>query len=128
MPGLALPRRHEGRLLGQPAEPEHERHQREEDQHAQADHLRRVAEGGGRGVLRRVLHDLPHVPVLPDPERAKPISPISHVNVTARMNSAYCERGGILPHWIAPRDWAPRPNRMSITVTPAMQARTASTW
>src|SRR6266487_2641419 len=33
---------------------------------------------------------------------------MSQVNVTARMKSAYCERGGILPHWIAPSDCAAR--------------------
>ncbi len=62
------------------------------------------------------------------PLRAKPIKPISHVNVTARMKSAYCERGGILPHWMAPNDCAPRAIRTSITVTKMMQARTAPTW
>src|SRR5690242_785348 len=61
------------------------------------------------------------------PERANPISPMSHVNVTARMNKAYCERGGILPHRIAPSDWAPRAIRMSIRVTKTMQERTART-
>ena len=62
------------------------------------------------------------------PLRAKPISPISQVNVTARMNSAYCERGGIFPHWIVPSDCAPRPMTTSMIVTNTIHESTAPTW
>jgi hypothetical protein len=53
---------------------------------------------------------------------------MSHVNVTAMMKSAYCDRSGICPQRIAPRDSAPRPRKTSMTVTPMMHASTASTW
>src|SRR5690349_17156261 len=59
-------RRDVRRLLRQAAEPEHEGDEPQEDQHAQADHLRGVAERGRGGVLARILHHLPHVPVLAD--------------------------------------------------------------
>src|SRR5207247_7306157 len=54
----------ERRFLGEPAEPEHEGDEREEDQHAGADHLGGIAQGGRRGILARVLPELPDVPVL----------------------------------------------------------------
>src|SRR6266702_6774003 len=68
MPGplLGVARRNERGLLREPTQPEHERHEGQEDQHAQADHLRGVTERRGGGVLARVLHHLPHVPVLTD--------------------------------------------------------------
>ncbi len=56
------------------------------------------------------------------------MSPMSQVNVTARMNSAYCERSGIWPQRIAPRDSAPRTSARSTAVTPTMHASTATTW
>src|SRR5207247_10485798 len=56
----------ERRFLGEPAEPEHEGDEREEDQHAGADHLGGIAQGGRRGVLARVLHELPDVPARAD--------------------------------------------------------------
>src|SRR5439155_12866337 len=56
----------ERRLFGEPAEPEDEGDEREEDEHAGADHLRGVAERRRGGVLARVLQDLPDVPVLAD--------------------------------------------------------------
>src|SRR6266699_3790368 len=59
--------RDERRFLAKPPEPEHERHATQEDQHAQADHLGGVAQRRRGGVLARVLHHLPHVPVLADP-------------------------------------------------------------
>src|SRR2546428_6171303 len=70
--GLPPSRRHERRLLREPAQPEHEGDERHEDPHAQADHLGRVAQRGRRGVPARVLHHLPHVPMLPDPGAGGP--------------------------------------------------------
>ena len=61
------------------------------------------------------------------PLRAKPIRPISQVKVTASTNSAYCERAGILPHWMTPSDWAPRAISTSMMVTNRMQLSTAPT-
>src|SRR6266480_8017570 len=46
---------HERRFLGQPADPEHERHEAQEDQHAQTDHLGGVAQRRRGRVLARVL-------------------------------------------------------------------------
>src|SRR3989442_1397904 len=57
----------ERRFFGQPTEPEHERHQAQEDEDAHADHLRGIAERWRGRVPARVLHHLPHVPVLADP-------------------------------------------------------------
>ena len=62
------------------------------------------------------------------PLRAKPMRPMSHVNVTARMKSAYCERAGIWPQRMAPRDVAPLIMNTSRTMTKKMHASTASTW
>src|SRR3989475_165309 len=74
MPGplLGVARRDERGLLREPTQPEHECHKGQEDQHAQADHLRGVPERRGGGVLARVLHDLPHVPVLTDAGAREP--------------------------------------------------------
>jgi hypothetical protein len=62
------------------------------------------------------------------PLRAKPISPISQVNVTARMKRAYCERGGICPQRISPGSRAPFSIGTSIAVTATIAKSTASTW
>src|SRR2546422_4012052 len=40
-----------------------------------------------------------------------PYTTLFRSKVTASTNSAYWERAGILPHWIAPSDRAPRPSR-----------------
>src|SRR4029453_275675 len=45
------------------------------------------------------------------PERAKPIRPISQVNVTARRMSTYCERGAIVPPRTAPGGRGPLEHR-----------------
>ena len=60
------PRRSLRAALSEAAEPEDERDQPEEDQDADADHVRRVAQRGGRGLRARVAHDLADVPVLAD--------------------------------------------------------------
>src|SRR5205814_5774247 len=65
----------ERQLLGQSTEPEHERHETQENQYAQADHLGGVAERRGGRILARVLHHLPHVPVLPNPPAGEPHKP-----------------------------------------------------
>src|SRR6059036_1832200 len=56
--------RHIRRLFGEPAEPEDERHERQEDEDAGADHDGGVAQRRRRRVAARVLHHLPYVPVL----------------------------------------------------------------
>ena len=62
------------------------------------------------------------------PERAKPIRPISHVKVTARRMSTYCERGAIVPQRIVPVERAPLNIGMSIAITTTMHRSTAPTW
>src|SRR5882762_8155115 len=57
-------RRHERRLFGESPEPEDEGDEREEDQHAGADHDCRITQCWRRGIGRHVLHHLIHVPVL----------------------------------------------------------------
>ena len=54
------------------------------------------------------------------PLRAKPIKPINQVKVTTSTKSAYCERAGICPQRMVPRDSAPRLIRTSITMTLTM--------
>src|SRR5438876_541623 len=61
-----LRRRNERRFFREPAEPENEADEGEEDQHAGTDHDRGVAQRRRRGVRRRILHDLPDMPVLAD--------------------------------------------------------------
>src|SRR5205823_1760739 len=124
---LAVARSDERGLFRQAAEPEHERDEREEDQYAQTDHLGRVESAGVAAYLLVSCTTCHTCQYWRMPERANPMSPMSHVNVTARTNRAYCERGGILPHWIAPNDCAPRPISTSITVTNRMHPSTAST-
>src|SRR3989441_4629217 len=70
--GLPPFRRHERRLLREPAQPEHEGDERQEDQHAQADHLGRVAQRGRRGVPAPVPHHPPPDPKLADPGAGGP--------------------------------------------------------
>ena len=60
-------------------------------------------------------------------QRLAQIEGVSQVNVTARIKSAYCERGGILPHWISPIDFAPRLIMTSITVALDSQLHQALT-
>jgi hypothetical protein len=55
------------------------------------------------------------------------MSPMSQVKVTTSTKSAYCERSGISPQRIAPRDVAPRPIEVE-TTTATIVASTASTW
>jgi hypothetical protein len=62
------------------------------------------------------------------PERAKPIRPISQVNVTARRMSTYCERGAIVPQRIVPVERAPLNIGMSIAITTTIAPSTAMTW
>ena len=50
------------------------------------------------------------------PLRANPMRPMSHVNVTTSTNNAYCERSGISPQRISPRDCASRAINTSITL------------
>ena len=84
--------------LRQPAEPEDECHQTQEDDHAQADHVGGVPQRGSRRkslVSRMTSHTCQCCRM---PLRAKPMSPMSQVKVTASTKSAYCDRSGILPH------------------------------
>ena len=62
------------------------------------------------------------------PERAKPISPISHVKVTASRISTYCECGAMVPQRMAPVERAPLNIGTSMTITTTMAASTAPTW
>ena len=62
------------------------------------------------------------------PERAKPISPISQVKVTASRISTYCERGAIVPHRISPVERAPLNMGTSRAMTTTMAPMTAATW
>jgi len=46
----------------------------------------------------------------------------------AMKNSAYCERGAILPHRIGPISRAPLSSGMSMTTNSAIADSTAPTW
>ncbi len=53
---------------------------------------------------------------------------MSQVKVTARTNSAYCDRRGMWPQRISPSAVAPRSRKTSSVITTTMVVSTASTW
>ena len=57
----------------------------------------------------------------------KPISPMSHVNETARRNSAYWLLSGILPHFSGPTSLAPLNMKTSITMQETSTNRVEAT-
>src|SRR5438874_2149847 len=61
------------------------------------------------------------------PDRMYPMSPISHVNVTAMKMRTYCETLGILPQRTSPVLLAPWNRKTSITVIEIMAIRTELT-